>query len=124
MLPSDSWTTSTGGGSPSLGLASTFWPQPDKIKLAAKAAAAANAITLKCFMASSWPSSWPSSWNDLLPHRQIQLRGSGQVRTHQVQIIQLRAAIVLLRLQEIEQRRSTARIRKRNRISHLTASFK
>ena len=54
-----------------------------------------------------------SSLNNLLSHRQIQLRGGGQVRTHQVQVIQFGAAVVLLRLQKIEQRRSAARDKRR-----------
>jgi len=63
-----------GRRSPSFGLASTFWPQPARIKLAAKLATAAAAIIFVFFMASGL------SWSDdLLSHGQIQLRGRGQV---------------------------------------------
>ena len=60
-----------------------------------------------------------SSWDDLAAHREIQLTRRGEIGTHQVQIIQLDAPVILLRLQEIEQRRAAVLISKRNRIANL-----
>ena len=45
-----------------------------------------------------------ASLDHLAPHRKIQLAGGTQIRPYQVQIAQLDAAVILLRLQEIQQR--------------------
>src|ERR1700756_3074697 len=55
---------------------------------------------------------WSASWNDLSSHRKIQLICRVEIRGYQVQIIYLYAAVVSLRIQEIQKRSRAVLVRK------------
>ena len=56
--------------------------------------------------------------DDLRAHREIQLARGGEIGAHQVQVVQLHAAVIVLRVQKIQQRCSAMLIRKRNRFAN------
>src|SRR5713226_9675878 len=57
------------------------------------------------------------SWDHLPAHREIQLARGDEIGANQIQIVQLNAPVILLRVQKIKQRRSAILVREGNGIA-------